>query len=226
MNISGLIKVSMVDYPGNIACSLFVNSCNFDCFYCHNRQLLDGSEPAIDNDYIMRFLESRKGLLDGVVITGGEPTMQKDLVSYIEKIKAFGYKVKLDTNGSNPKIVLELINKDLCDYYAIDYKAPLSKYKAIACGDGNRVLETIDILMNNNASFEVRTTLIPQISKEDLLVMAKELPIVPKYMINPYRKPIIFLEKDKEKINKKPYTNEEIKKMAKAIKVIQPNVMS
>ena len=133
MDIAGLVKCSTVDYPGMLSCAVFVQGCNFNCFFCHNRGLIEGQVQLIPEREIFSFLKSRQGLLDGVVISGGEPTLQAGLEAFISKVKAFGFKVKLDTNGSNPSVLKELIEKNLLDYVALDYKAPFNRYKEI-CG--------------------------------------------------------------------------------------------
>lgn len=124
MLISGIVKSSLLDYPGLISCVIFLPGCNYDCFYCHNRPLIQGSPDILNPREVFDFLQKRKGQLDGVVISGGEPTLHKDLIPLIAQIRLLGYKVKLDTNGSNPQIIAETLEKNLCDYYAVDYKAP------------------------------------------------------------------------------------------------------
>ena len=224
MLIEGIVKSSLIDYPKIASCVLFTSRCNFNCFYCHNRDLIQGSGSLIDTDEIFSFLKKRQGLLEGVVITGGEPTLQKDLIPFINKIKELGYKVKLDTNGSNPEIIETILEKGLCDYFAVDYKAPLSKYYEFCSFTGTKVLETIHILLNNKVEFEVRTTVFPQLSLEDLIEMVKELPLLPKYVLNRYRKPEKFLEKDVGKINAQPYTLVELQEFANKLKFYQPNI--
>jgi pyruvate formate lyase activating enzyme len=225
MIISGLIKNSLLDYPGFISAVVFVPGCNFDCFYCHNRLLLDGTHKIMDNHNIIEFLKSRQGLLDGVVITGGEPTLQADLLSFIQEIRGIGYKIKLDTNGSSPQTVKQLLDEQACDYYAVDYKAPKAKYSDI-CGKGisaEPTLETIGLLLSSGVSFEVRTTVYPQLSRNDLLCMSQELPPLPRYVLNRYRKPEHYLPKDTERINRTPYTQDEIEALSHIIRVNQPN---
>ena len=181
MIVSGMIKSSLVDYPGNIACVLFVPGCNYDCFFCHNRMLIDGTHDVLDPDYVREFLRKRVGKLDGVVISGGEPTLQADLVPFIKAVKGLGYKVKLDTNGSAPRVVKRLLLENLCDYYAVDYKATAERYPEI-CGsaaNAQTVLETIHLLIDYGVDFEIRTTVIPQLNENDLLRMSEELPQVP-----------------------------------------------
>ncbi|MDF2685513.1 MAG: anaerobic ribonucleoside-triphosphate reductase activating protein [Clostridia bacterium] len=228
MIISGMVKNSFVDYPGLIACVLFVPGCNYNCFYCHNRSLIDGSTNIISNIQTEAFLKKRVGKIDAVVISGGEPTLQQDLIPFIKYIKALGYKIKLDTNGSSPETIFDIIKKSLCDYIAVDYKAPALRYKEI-CGDNTdaqKVLKTINLLLENKINFEVRTTMIPQLKKEDLILMAHELPMVPRYVLNRYRIPEKYLPEDKDKIKEKPYTQADIEKLADEIKIFQPKVIT
>ena len=130
MKIAGLMKLTLLDYPGEMACTIFTSSCNFRCPFCHNSSLVINTESnkLIDNNEVLSFLKERKGRLDGVCITGGEPTIQEDLTSFIKEIKNIGYKVKLDTNGYNPKKLKELISSNLVDYVAMDIKNSLSNY--------------------------------------------------------------------------------------------------
>jgi len=166
-------------------------------------------------------------LIDGVVITGGEPTLHSDLIPYFIKLKSMGYFTKLDSNGSNPEVILKCIESNAVDYYAIDYKAPSSKYYAIARGDSSfqKVQETINILITNHQLFEIRTTVIPQLSLPDLIQMSEELPVVPKYVLNPYKVPINYLECDQEQINVPPYSEKQIAEFAETLKLYQPNVV-
>lgn len=226
MLIEGIVKSSLIDFPKTLSCILFTSGCNFDCFYCHNRDLIKGSGSIIQEEEIFSFLKKRQGLLEGVVITGGEPTLQKDLVPFMSKIKELGYKIKLDTNGSRPDVVKSILEKKLCDYFAVDYKAPLARYHEICNFHGIKVLETINLLLDSDVEFEARTTVIPQLSLEDLMTMAKELPQLPKYVLNKYVKPKKFHEIDTERINAKPYTPDEIKAYANVLKKYQPNAVS
>ena len=164
MLIAGLVKTSLVDYPGTVSCVLFTPGCNYNCFYCHNRSLIDSAQPPLNRHTLHEFLAKRAGLLDGVVITGGEPTLQPDLPAFIAYLKSFGYKIKLDSNGSAPQVIRQLLDTGACDYYAIDYKAPPLRYREI-CGPAaspTAVLKTIQSLLQYNAPFEVRTTVVPQ----------------------------------------------------------------
>ncbi|MDD2190774.1 MAG: anaerobic ribonucleoside-triphosphate reductase activating protein [Eubacteriales bacterium] len=226
INLSGIIKSSLIDFPGLVSCVLFVPGCNYSCFYCHNRSLIDGNHIILTPQSVTDFLRKRAGLLDGVVISGGEPTLQSDLISYIRMLKDLGYRVKLDTNGSRPDVIKELLKHNLCDYFAVDYKVPAEQYQRI-CGqeaDAYNVIETIRQLAESDIPFEVRTTLIPQLKINDLRVMAKEIPPVPRYVLNRYKIPDKYLPKDEERIHEKPYTADEIKAIAAQLKDLQPNI--
>ncbi len=224
MTTAGLVKSSLVDFPGLVSCVLFLPHCNLDCFYCHNRFLLEDTPPAINPLEVEAFLSKRAGLLDGVVITGGEPLLHPDLEGYIRWVKSFGYKVKLDTNGTFPEQLKIIVDKQLCDYYAVDYKAPKARYPEICGGgaNGDAVLESILLLRNSGASFEVRTTVIPQLSLADLERMAKELPLLPRYVLNRYRPPERYPEAARERVMQRPYTQAEIGAFVQALKHLQP----
>lgn len=223
MLIEGMIKSSLIDYPKLVSCVIFTAGCNFDCFYCHNRELIKGTGNTINQEDVFDFLKKRQGLLDGLVITGGEPTLHKDLIPFTEKVKTLGYKVKLDTNGSNPQVVKDLINKKLVDYFAVDYKAPYNKYQDIRAYHPDKVLETINLIASSDIDYEVRTTVYPTLSLDDLKTMAKELPPLKNFVLNRYRIPDSYLEKDKDLINAKAHSIEEIKDFAKELTNIQKN---
>jgi len=175
MKIGGFVKNSFVDYPGNIACVVFVVGCNMRCWYCHNSHLFDVNHKTISEIEIFDFLSSHKGFLDGVVVSGGEPTLQNDLVEFVEKIKKMGYLVKLDTNGTNPEVVKTLIDKKLVDYIAMDIKAPLEKYESITKVkiDTKKIKESIELIMNSKIDYEFRTTFSPDLTVFDIVDIAK-----------------------------------------------------
>lgn len=225
MTVTGIVRSSLIDFPGLISCVLFTQGCNYDCFYCHNRQLIDRMSAAPDLDDVMEFLVRRAGKLDGVVLTGGEPTLQPDLTNFIKEIRKLGYKVKLDSNGSAPGVIASVLAAGLCDYFAVDYKAPQSRYREI-CGvaaDVAAVLRTIRLLLDYGAAFEVRTTVIPQLKEHDLILMAQELPIVPRYTLNRYRKPEIYRSEDELRVLEKPFSADQITSLAEKLRVWQPN---
>jgi len=162
MKIGGIQKFSTVDYPGYAVASIFTIGCNMRCGYCHNPELVLPEQFAgeIPEDEILEFLESRKGLLDGVAISGGEPTMQEDLPEFIRKVKEMGFRVKLDTNGTNPWMVAQLINEGLVDFIAMDIKGPLDKYIQIAARPVD--LDAIEqcVRLIKTVDHEFRTTIV------------------------------------------------------------------
>jgi len=188
MKIASIQKVSFIDYPGKIATVLFCPNCNLRCPYCHNPELVFFTGQLIDQESIFSYLRSRVGMLEGVVISGGEPTLQKDLRDFIIKIKDMGFFVKLDTNGLNPKVLNTVI--DILDIIAIDIKTTCQKYKTIG---GNCVIlkESLDLLKNFKGDLILRTTLYPPMTtKEDLEEMKSIIPDDLKYsnwMYNKYR---------------------------------------
>ena len=161
--IGGFQKLTLSDYPGNTACIIFTKGCNFNCSYCQNSSLIKiNDKDLITEDDIFKYLDSRKKLLDGVVISGGEPTIQKNLKELIIKIKNMGFKVKLDTNGSNPNLLEELIKEKLLDYVAMDIKNIFSKYEEVinAKVKIDNIKKSIEILKNSEIDHEFRTTII------------------------------------------------------------------
>jgi pyruvate formate lyase activating enzyme len=172
MDINGIQKLTLLDYPGQCACTVFLAGCNLRCPFCHNASLVLGGAPtAMTEGEFLAFLKKRKGLLDGVCVTGGEPTLRPDLPDFIRKIKAMGYLVKLDTNGSNPKMLRRLIDEKQIDYVAMDIKSSPERY-AQTCG-GIDILsaleESLAILKENNVEYELRTTLCKPFHDEKAL---------------------------------------------------------
>ncbi len=226
MIFAGIQKSSLVDYPGLVSCVLFVPGCNYDCFFCHNRTLFDGPHELLNLEKIRAFLKKRIGLLDAVVVTGGEPTLQPDLVDTLRGIHAMGYRVKLDTNGSNPDAVRKALQSGECSYFAVDYKAPAARYTEI-CGpaaDAGKVQKTIGLLQNGGVPFEVRTTVLPQLQESDLLQMASELPVVPRWTLNRYRRPEQYKPCDEQRVDAIPWTQEQVDGFARQMLTAQPNM--
>lgn len=162
MKFGGLIKFTLIDFPGRPAAVIFTQGCNFRCRYCHNPELVYPhlfTEPAPEEE-IWSFLQRRQGTLEGVVVSGGEPTLFDDLPEFMAKIKKLGYKVKLDTNGTRPDMIAELIEKKLVDYIAMDLKAPLDKYNLITGVDFNPEIlsRSMELIRNSGLEYEFRTT--------------------------------------------------------------------
>ncbi|MBQ7006071.1 MAG: anaerobic ribonucleoside-triphosphate reductase activating protein [Clostridia bacterium] len=171
MNIAGLQKLTLLDYPGKTACTVFTPGCNFRCPFCHNALLVTHRpEELISEEEFFSFLSKRQGILDGICITGGEPTLQKDLIAFMEKIKAMGFLVKLDTNGAKPDILKEIIAKGLADYVAMDIKASPARYGeavGIKDFDFSPVKESICILEESGIDHEFRTTVTDELHTEE-----------------------------------------------------------
>lgn len=190
MNIIGQEKVSFIDYPEKISTVYFCSNCNMLCKYCHNSHLLKDEGQGIDHDEIFDFLKKRKKFVDAVCISGGEPTLHKGLYDFTKEIKAIGYLVKLDTNGTNPEVVKNLIDEKIVDYVAMDIKAPFHKYEVVTGTkiDIKSIKNTIKLLKNSDIEYEFRTTVCKElISKEDILEMAKYLKGSRRYSIQNFR---------------------------------------
>ena len=178
MRIGGLQKVTLIDYPGKIGATVFTQGCNFRCPYCHNPELVDPGQygQLIPEEEVISFLEKRRGKLDAVTVTGGEPTIQKDLERFLRALKDMGYLVKVDTNGSNPDVLGILINRNLVDYLAMDIKGRLKKYEMIVSVsvDTSRIRRSIELIMSSGIEHEFRTTIVrSQLDPQDLRAVAK-----------------------------------------------------
>lgn len=216
MIIGGLQKTSLLDFPEKIAAIVFTMGCNFRCGYCHNPELING-EAKIEE--VFEFLKTRQGKLDGVVITGGEPCLQKDLPEFIKQVKELGFAVKLDTNGSFPEM-LEKVLPDL-DYVAMDIKAPLEKYSQIVNVDvdTSKSLKSIEILKNGGVDYEFRTTVVKsQLSFEDFEKIGQLIQGAPRYYLQKFVASKIL---DKGLENEKTYSTEEFERI---IDILKPYV--
>lgn len=222
MNIAGMQRTSTVDFPKKLAAVIFTAGCNYRCFYCHNRAILD-HPPLLSEAEVSAFLEKRAGMLDGVVFSGGEPTLQKDIAWWLNKAKKLGYAVKLDTNGSKPEVLSSLIGAGLVDYVAMDYKAPFQKYSSICFAPPKGVEESIALLLRANVEFELRTTVVPQLTLADLSDMAAAVPLLPRWALQ------LYLEQPGDHAflgSLKPYRPHEIHAFAETLATLQPNVVA
>jgi len=179
MEILGIEKVSMVDYKDKICATIFTGGCNFRCPFCHNSGIVEKKYNYYSEDEILEYLKDRKKLLDAVVISGGEPTLQKDLARFIEEIKKLGFAVKLDTNGTNPDVLKELLEKKLLDYVAVDIKNDFASYSGIT-GISNPNVEgikkSLKLLKEFGVDYELRTTLVKEFhSKENIERLSEDL---------------------------------------------------
>ncbi len=172
MQIHGFAKLTLLDYPGRIAATVFTGGCNFRCPFCHNAVLVldPNAQPLIPEDEVLRELESRKNKLEGVCITGGEPTLNRDLPEFIEKVRALGLLVKLDSNGTAPDMIADLINRGLIDYIAMDIKSSPEGYsKAVGLKDMSmdNIFRSVDLIMQSGIDYEFRTTVVDGIHTAD-----------------------------------------------------------
>ncbi|MGC8651086.1 MAG: anaerobic ribonucleoside-triphosphate reductase activating protein [Minisyncoccia bacterium] len=194
MIFGGLQKTTLVDYPGKVAATVFTVGCNFRCPYCHNPELvlpeLIQKQPQISEKEVIDFLTERRGLLEGLCITGGEPTLHPDLISFLEKVKSLGYLIKLDSNGSNPRVLEEIINKKLVDYLAMDVKTIPDKYYLVTLNQipKEKILESIDLIKNSGINYEFRTTVAPEIvTKEDIFQIVDLIKPAQAYFLQPFK---------------------------------------
>jgi len=193
MKIAGLEKCSFVDYPGRLAAVVFTAGCNWDCFYCHNRSILgvDAAPSSLSPEMALDAIEQRRALVDAVVITGGEPTIQRGLPAFIRELRDRGFAVKLDTNGSHPAVLRALLEEGLLDYVAMDIKAPLAKYPKF-CGveiNPAAINESIDMLLLGRTPHEFRTTVAPQLAAEDIIAIAQSIQGAQRYVLQQFRVP-------------------------------------
>jgi len=240
MKIGGLQKTTLIDYPGKIACTVFLVGCNFRCPFCYSQELVL-SEKIKKNEIpekdFFNFLKERKGLLEAVTICGGEPTINKDLPDFIKKIKKLGYLVKLDTNGLNPKMLKKLIDEKLIDYVAMDIKAPVgAKNQNLKCKNQNdnskfkdkyeqatgtkidleKIKKSIATIKNSGLDYEFRMTVVPRIhTKEDILQIAKDISPAKKFYLQNFNKTKPLLDPSFQKI--KPYGAEYLLEIQKEI---------
>ena len=170
MKIYGLQKMTLLDFPGRVACTVFLGLCDFRCPYCHNFELVDGTAvPLMEEEEFFSFLSKRKGLLDGVAVTGGEPTIHADLPEFVRRIRSLGFPVKLDTNGYHPDMLRRLLEEKLIDYAAMDIKNSPEKYASTAGRetlDLSPVRESIALLMGSGTDYEFRTTVVKEFHEQ------------------------------------------------------------
>ena len=219
MNIGGLQKFSMIDYPGKLTAIIFTLGCNFRCGYCHNPELVlpEKFNPSLDEKKILEFFKTRIGKLDAISITGGEPTLQADLPQFIKKIKDLGFLIKLDTNGTNPKMLKEIIDNKLVDYLAMDIKAPLKKYEEVIKMpvDLEDIKKSIKMIMDSGIEYEFRTTIVKsQLSVQDLLDIGKLIKGAQIYYLQKF---VASKANDERFLKEKTYSDEEFEKIKKDI---------
>ena len=215
--IGGIQRTSLLDFPDKISAIVFAQGCNFNCGYCHNPDLLNSKKDIYSTDVFFEFLDKRKGKLDGVVITGGEATLQPDLITFIKEIKARGFLVKLDTNGYRPDVIEQAL--PFIDYIAMDIKAPLKKYNEITRIniDTQKIEKSIEIIMNSKVDYEFRTTVLKsQLNYSDFEEIGQLIHDAEKYYLQKFEaKTEINDEKLKEE---KTYSNEEFNEIIANLK--------
>ena len=195
MYISGLQKLTLLDFPGHLAAIVFLDSCNFRCPFCQNRSLVLPSEevPSIDMEEFRKFLKKRSGILEGICVTGGEPTLHKELPEFLAMIRQAGYLVKLDTNGTNPEMLQTLLEEGLLDYVAMDIKAGRSNYAAVAgIPSDSKLLEKVEqsvqLLLHSSIEYEFRTTVVGGLhTEEDFLDISHWIQRCPHYYLQAFR---------------------------------------
>jgi pyruvate formate lyase activating enzyme len=218
--IRGFQKTSLIDYPPYTSAIVFIGGCNFRCQYCHNPDLVlrPMEMPAVNEEEIIDSLVDRKFWIDAVVITGGEPTLYPDLKRLVKRLKEMGLKVKLDTNGTNPDLVWDMLEEKILDYIAMDVKGPISLYEnyTLMPVDIQKIRNSISLVKNSGVDYEFRTTVAPKlINTEKLIEIAKELTGAKRFVLQQFRTgslidPLFF--KDQE-----PYTRQELSEMKKAV---------
>lgn len=227
MTIGGMEKLSLIDFPGYLSAIIFTKSCNFRCHFCYNPMLVFaegenelkniGEGPSlIPEEDLFLFLKDRAGKLDGLVISGGEPTLQHDLKDFIIKVKDLGYKVKLDTNGTNPEKVLDLIENKLLDYIAMDLKAPFNSYEKVVNvkTDMEKIKKSVKILLEGNLPYEFRTTVVPGLLDEnDILKMSEDIAGARLWYLQKFKSDINLVNNNFK--DKNPFTDEDMKEMVK-----------
>jgi len=221
IQIGGLQKLTLIDYPGRIAATVFLVGCNFRCPFCYSSEIVlpekIKKQPKILAKDFLKFLKERKKLIEGVVLCGGEPTISKGLIPLIKKIKKMGFSVKLDTNGSDPGVLKKLIDEKLVDYIAMDIKGPKEKYSEFVGRkvDVKKIQKSIDILKQGKTDYEFRSTVVLSLhTKEDVIEMAKWIRGAKRYYLQNFR-PEKTINPEFEKI--KPYPQEYLLEIQKAI---------
>lgn len=225
VRICGLNKTTLLDYPGHVAATVFLGGCNFRCPFCQNGDLVlkPEGQPAIEKEAVMAFLRKRKGVLTGVCITGGEPTIERGLEELIEEIKDIGYLVKLDTNGYCPEVIRKLTEKGLVDYIAMDIKNDLKKYGetvGIQGIDAGRIMDSIRWIINGKTDYEFRTTVVKELhGREDMSAIGKAIKGAKAYFLQGYQESGGVIAPGFH-----AYGKEEMEELAEWVRPFVPNV--
>lgn len=218
MKIIGIEKTSLIDYPDKVATVIFLAGCNFLCPYCHNSPIVEGVGEKIEEGELIEFLNRRKKFIDAICITGGEPTLHKDLYDLLSRIKRNGFFVKLDTNGTKPTVINNILNDNLVDYIAMDIKAPFKKYDIVTGAKENidSIKQSIQIIKESGVEYEFRTTVWKELLYlEDIIAIAKEIKGSKKYFVQNFKDSETVIV-GKNKLT--PYKNEELNIISDVIK--------
>ncbi len=219
MILGGIQKTSLIDYPEAVSCVVFTIGCNMACGYCHNPELSKPIQPiktGYTEEMFFNFLKERKEKLEGIVITGGEPTIHDDLPEFIKKIKNLGFKVKLDTQGTRPDMVEQLLEERLLDYVAMDVKAPIERYREVTVSMVNTddILKSIKLIMEKAPNYEFRTTIVKgQLDAEDFEKIGKMIKGAPLYALQKF---VVYGKTlDPNFMKREGYSNEKMQKFKK-----------
>ena len=210
----------MIDYPDKVACIVFTQGCNFRCPYCHNPELVKPEMfgESLNEEEFFDFLKERTGKLDAVSITGGEPTLQYDLIEFIKKIRDLGFLIKLDTNGTNPEMLKEIIDQKLVNYLAMDIKAPFSKYEEITRMPVNieKIKQSVEMIKNSGLNYEFRTTLVKKLlSSEDIEQIGRDIAGAKQYFLQKF---VSTKTVDEKVLNEETYSEEELENLIERLK--------
>ena len=221
MNINGIQKLTLLDFPGRTACTVFLAGCDLRCPFCHNSELWEATAPAVmDDNELLSFLEKRRGLLEGVAFTGGEALLRPELPELMRKIKALGYAVKLDTNGTQPDKLASLIEEGLVDYIAMDIKNDPERY-ALTCGretlDCGAITRSIALLMENRVEYEFRTTVVKPFHDETSFInIARMIEGAENYYLQPFA--------DRDTVLYKGFAAPTKEELQRYLEIIRPHV--
>jgi pyruvate formate lyase activating enzyme len=227
MKIGALQKVSLIDYPGEICAIVFTQGCNFSCPYCHNPELVNPEMygECLLEEEIFSFLAKRKGKIDAVTITGGEPTIQNDLIDFVKRVRKTGYSIKIDTNGSQPEVIEKLISMKLLDYIAMDIKSPAGKFKNLTKSDisYHKITQTIELIMKSGIPYEFRTTVLKRLLDEnDIVNIAHSIRTARLYILQQFVPSKVL---DRGLMHYESYSREELESLRKKITKSVSNIL-
>ena len=220
MKIGGIQKTSLIDYPNKVCAVFFASGCNFRCPYCYNPELVFNKTKLINEKWIKNFLEKRKNLLDAILLTGGEITIQQDFIEFLKKIKKYGYLIGIETNGSKPDAIKKIIDHKVVDFIAMDIKSDLETYEKAAGAeiDKGKIKKSVELIKNSNIDYEFRTTVVPGLFDEETAIKIGEwLKQSKRYVLQQFRNEKKMIDKSFRK--KKPYTAEDLKKFKKILEL-------